>query len=70
METTEAPSAEQSAVAAASDQPPPLPAPKAPPACLTPSVPVFAASQRHADSPRHTFKFGTKHKGKDYADVT
>jgi hypothetical protein len=72
METENIPSAEQSAVAAASDQPPPLPAPKAPPACLTPTppVPVFAASQRHADSPRYTFKFGTKHKGKDYADVT
>ena len=67
---TEHPCAEQSAVAAASDQWVPLPAPKAPPACLTPPVPVFAAAQRHADSPRHTFKFGTKHLGKDYMEVT
>ena len=67
---TEQPIAEQSAVAAASEEQAPLPAPKAPPACLSPSIPAFAAAQRHSDSPSHVFMFGSKHRGKGYMEVT
>ena len=65
----EPPHAEQSAMAAASSHQALQPPPQSPPQ-LPPSAPTFAVAQRHADSPRHTFKFGVKQLSKDYVEVT